>query len=85
MNTFSKWMMTASAALLLGACGAPPTPSEDDLAEPRAETQGIRNTENVGYGGNAIADKLDAALDANDARTAVLDQQIDNSASPSTP
>lgn len=50
---------------------------ESRAGEGRAETQGIRNTENIGYAGNAIADRLDGALDANDQRTQVLDQQLE--------
>ncbi|WP_420465404.1 hypothetical protein [Panacagrimonas sp.] len=43
----------------------------------RAETQGLRNTENIGYSGNAIGDRVDAALDANDRRTEDLDRQLE--------
>jgi hypothetical protein len=56
--------LLASLALLVSACGpsdepapAPPPPSG------RAETQSIRNTDAVGTGGAAIADKVDAAID----------------------
>lgn len=61
--------MLLAAVVLLAACGqqeeAPPPESP---AQGRAETQSIRNTEAVGYDGAAIADKVDAALDANDQR-----------------
>lgn len=57
--------LLVSLALLVSACGssedpapAPPPPSG------RAETQSIRNTDAVGTGGAAIADKVDAAIDA---------------------
>lgn len=60
-------------ALLVSACGssdepapAPPPPSG------RAETQAIRNTEAVGTGGAAIADKVDAAIDT----TAEADRKL---------
>jgi hypothetical protein len=54
-------------ALLLAACSAdePPPPAEP-APEGRAETQSIRNTEAVGYSGNAIADQVDAGLKANE-------------------
>lgn len=70
---------TVAAALFclaLGACGnraeqAPPA------KEGRAETQSIRNTEAIGYDGAAIADKVDAALDASEARKQQLDAELD--------
>ena len=65
------------AALLLGACGKHEEPVADREPQGREETRGIRNTEAIGYSGNAIADKVDGALDTNDARKAQLDQQID--------
>ncbi|HEY0916034.1 MAG TPA: hypothetical protein VGE22_14265, partial [Solimonas sp.] len=65
------------AALLLGACSKPEEPVADREPQGREETRGIRNTEAIGYSGSAIADKVDGALDANDARKSQLDQQID--------
>lgn len=67
------------AALLLAACNPQPDDSgqrESRAGQGREETQGIRNTENIGYSGNAVADRLDAALDANDRRTEDLDRQL---------
>lgn len=64
--------------LLLVACGVPPDDREPVAApEGRAETQNIRNTDAIGYGGTGIANKLDAALDANDRRRDELDAQLD--------
>jgi len=76
--------------LLLVACGhhepehqvAPAKPQADAPADPqadqgRAETQGIRNTAKIGYAGDAVADKVDAALDANDERKKKMDAAID--------
>lgn len=68
--------------LLIGVVACIPQSDESGQRESRAEegrieTQGIRNTENIGYSGNAIGDKLDAALDANDARTDNLDRQLE--------
>lgn len=62
-----------SAGMLLGACGG----NADDApmhSEGREETHNIRNTEAIGYSGDAIADKIDAALDANDAHNERLRQ-----------
>ena len=58
-----------AAALLLGACGpsasdAPP-PAEKDK-KGRQETQAIRNTQAIGVSGEAMANKVDKALEAND-------------------
>lgn len=56
-----------AAAALLAACHPKDKPQHvDQPPQGREETRGIRNTEAVGYAGNAIADKVDAALDAND-------------------
>ena len=43
----------------------------------RDETQGIRNTEAIGYAGNAIANKVDSALNANDQRTGELNKELE--------
>ncbi|MGQ0530921.1 MAG: hypothetical protein ACT4PG_14175 [Panacagrimonas sp.] len=64
----------------LSACVAPV--GEDGQRESRAgegrdETATIRNTENLGYSGNAIGGKVDAVLEINDNRPADLDRQID--------
>jgi len=59
------WMV--GLTLLAAACGSkeePPPPSS--APQGRAETQSIRNTEAVGYSGNAIADKVDGALKTNE-------------------
>jgi thiamine biosynthesis lipoprotein ApbE len=55
------------ASLVLAGCSSkedPPPPPK--AKEGRAETQSIRNTQAIGYSGKAIADKVDAALKAND-------------------
>ena len=64
------------AVLLLGACGKHEEPVADREPQGREETRGIRSTEAVCYSGNAIADKVDGALDASDARKSQLDEQI---------
>ncbi len=62
---------------LLAACGSSEPPPEPRETEGRAETQGIRNTEAIGYSGDAIGDKVDAALDANDQRKDQLDAELE--------
>jgi hypothetical protein len=75
-------LMGLCMALLIVGCNGP---DQDNRPAPQAqagreETQGIRNTEAVGYAGDAIADKVDAALDANDQRKEQLDAEIDEQA-----
>lgn len=65
-------------ALLLAACGAHEPPPEPRAEEGREETRSIRNTAAIGYAGDAIADKVDAALDANEQRKQNLDEAIDD-------
>lgn len=56
-----------AVTLLLAACaGDEEAAAPADPPQGRAETRAIRNTEAVGYSGNAIADKVDGALDKND-------------------
>jgi hypothetical protein len=69
-------LIAALLLLPLAACQPTPEPKKVDQPQGRAETQGIRNTEAIGYAGDAIADKVDGALDANDQRKAELDAQL---------
>jgi hypothetical protein len=71
-----RTITTLLLATLLTACGGGEAPPEG-RAEGREETRGIRNTEAIGYAGGAIADQVDAALDANDQRREQLDADID--------
>lgn len=72
---------TLLASLLLSACGAgePPPPVEPQGVEPqgREETRSIRRTEAIGYSGDAIADRVDGALDATDERKAKMDAALE--------
>jgi hypothetical protein len=63
-------------AALLAACGPGEAPVTES-SEGREETRSIRNTEAIGYAGDAIADKVDSALDANDQRREQLDAELD--------
>jgi hypothetical protein len=60
---------------LLAACGTEEPPAEPRPPEGRTETQAIRNTEAVGIAGDAIADKVDAALDKNDENVKKVGQE----------
>lgn len=65
----------AAVTVALVACHPKESPQhvDDTPQQGRDETRGIRNTEAIGYAGNAIADKVDGALDANDQAKARLD------------
>jgi hypothetical protein len=73
--------MPVLAAMLatLAACGdsttgTPPAASDDSG---RPETASIRATEAIGVDGQAISEKVDAALDTNEQRKDELDKAID--------
>lgn len=63
--------------LLLAACRQDADPVAPEEPRGREETRSIRNTEAIGYSGNAVADKVDSALDVNDQRKDQLDQALD--------
>lgn len=58
----------------LAACGGSSQSEQSDTQDGRDETRNIRNTEAIGYSGDAIADKVDGALDAHDGRREQLDE-----------
>ena len=62
------------ALLVLAACTDAAPPPERDPPRGREETRGIRNAEAVGYAGDAIADKIDASLDAREQRKEEMDR-----------
>ena len=67
----------AALTLSLAACNAsPPPPAPRAAPQGRVETRGIRNTDAIGYSGSAIANKVDAALDANDAQKQKMDDAL---------
>lgn len=69
----------AASALMLAACSKPvePVAEPTESSQGREETRTIRNTEGLGYSGDAIAGKVDSALDANDQRKEQLDRELD--------
>lgn len=78
-------MRTLACVVLLftlSACGKKPEVPKPGEPQGRAETEAVRNAEAVGYSGEAIAGKVDAALDANDQRKAELDAAMDAQSDP---
>lgn len=69
-----KWMMVLPLLALLSACEVGTSDTPPPPAEGREETRGIRNTSAIGYSGDAIADKVDGALNANDQRMQQLQE-----------
>lgn len=67
----------------VAGCGDDANPDEPGrqvksrAGEGRDETRGIRNTENIGYSGNAIGAKLDQAIETNENRPADLERQLE--------
>lgn len=78
----TRFTLSLSAALALAACGKQPEVPKPGEPQGRAETQPLRNTEAVGYAGDAIANKVDGALDANAARKDELDRAMDAQTNP---
>ncbi|RZO83228.1 MAG: hypothetical protein EVA65_15360 [Oceanococcus sp.] len=66
-RTTTSILILIGSSMILSACGNRDGDTSGN-AQGREETRNIRNTQAIGYSGDAIADKLDAALDANDAR-----------------
>lgn len=74
---FRSALLALCAGLLLGACGNNQQKAADQDQAGREETRNIRNTKAIGYSGDNIADKVDAALDANDKRNQQLREAED--------
>ena len=77
-----RMLTTVVLFAALTACGKQPEAPKPGEPQGRAETQSIRSTEAIGYAGDAVAGKVDAALDANEQRKAGLDAAIDSQANP---
>ncbi|AXQ28622.1 hypothetical protein D0B54_07980 [Solimonas sp. K1W22B-7] len=73
-------ILALSGLCLLAACSKPTEPAADE-AKPqgREETRGIRNTEAIGYSGNAIADKVDTVIETNEQRMDQLNKAVEAS------
>ena len=83
-SSFARPLLLALfAALAVTACGNDADPDKPGrqvksrAGEGREETKGIRNTENIGYSGNAIGAKIDEAIVTNENHPAELQRQID--------
>jgi hypothetical protein len=74
-RTLYAFMLTA----VVSACGSSEPPPPPAAPQGRAETQGIRNTEAIGYSGNAIANKVDGALNQNDQQRNKMDEALKKS------
>lgn len=77
MSSFKALLCSIFVAALLTGCGNS-EPREQRVEEGREETRSIRNTESIGYAGEAIADKVDAALDANDRKVQQAEDDFDD-------
>jgi hypothetical protein len=64
-------------AIVLAACSAEEEAPPERAKEGRAETQSIRNTESIGYSGDAVADKVDDALNKTEQRQQQTDQDVE--------
>lgn len=63
-------------ALALGACSKePPPPKPVDNGRP--ETRSLEAADAMGYNGKEVRQKVDKALDANDANIAAQREQLD--------
>lgn len=73
-------LMGLLATSLLAGCVAEEDESgkrKSRAGEGRDETATIRNTENLGYSGNAIGAKIDTVIETNENRPAELDRRLD--------
>ncbi len=77
MKSSIRLLCSLLFAGLLAGCGSS-EPQQSQSEDGREETRTIRNTEAIGYSGDAIADKLDAALDANDEKVQQAEDDFDN-------
>jgi poly(3-hydroxybutyrate) depolymerase len=65
------------AGLGVAACSKPEPPKPIISKTGRPETRSVEALNAVGYNGTAIRQKLDKALDANDAQTQKMNQAAD--------
>lgn len=74
MSVFAVVSMMACLGLGITACSKqePPKPIVSDTGRP--ETRSVEAANAIGYNGTAMRQKLDKALDANDAQTQKMNQ-----------
>lgn len=67
--------VVALSLMMLAACSDPPPPKTvNDTG--RAETRSLEAADAMGYNGKAVRQKVDGALNANDAHNAELQKQV---------
>ena len=72
-----KILLALLATSTLLACQKEPEPAKAVVPDTgRAETKSIEAADAMGYNGKEIRQKLDGALDANDAHNAELEKQL---------
>ena len=81
-NIARPLLLALCAALAVTGCNdadpdKPGRQVKSRAGEGREETKLIRNTENIGYAGNAIGAKVDKAIEINESRPADLDQRLE--------
>lgn len=75
-HTLLKAVFAVLVLVASGGCERP-EPTADRPAEGRPETRHIRNVEAIGYGGDAIADKIDGAIEAQEQRPKSLEEALE--------
>ena len=70
-----KVLLGFGVILLLAACQKEPTPVKTEPDTGRPETKSIEAADAMGYNGKEIRQKVDGALNANDAHNAQLEQE----------
>lgn len=63
--------------LVLAGCSKEPPPPKPVMDSGRPETRSLEAADAVGYNGKQVRQKVDAALDANDAHNADMAKQIE--------
>lgn len=67
-----RWMLMPLLLAMLAGCDVSSSDTPKPKIEGREETKNIRNTREIGVSGDAIANRVDSALDANDAHARQL-------------
>ena len=67
------WRAVPLLAAMLAACSKEPPPSPA-VDHGRPETRSLEAADPMGYNGHAVREKVDSALNANDAANAQLEQ-----------
>ncbi len=68
------WRAVPLLAAMLAACSKEPPPPSPAVDHGRPETRSLEAADPMGYNGHAVREKVDSALNANDAANAQLEQ-----------